>query len=69
MKEKKVKKKESVKKQSFFKSIKSELKKVKWPEKKEVVKYTIATIAFILIFVLLFALLNLAMSVIKGMFL
>lgn len=69
MKEKKAKKKESVKKQSFFKSIKSELKKVKWPEKKEVVKYTIATIIFILIFVLLFALLNLAMSVIKGMFL
>ncbi len=69
MKEKKAKKKESVKKQSFFKLIKSELKKVKWPEKKEVVKFTIATIAFILIFVLLFALLNLAMSVIKGMFL
>lgn len=73
MKEKKSKKKEStkkqtVKKQSFFKGVKNELKKVKWPEKKEVVKYTIATIIFVLIFVLLFAVLNLAISVIKGLF-
>lgn len=68
MKEKKSKKKESTKKISFFKGVKSELKKVKWPEKKEVVKYTIATIVFVLLFVLLFAVLNLAISVIKGLF-
>lgn len=68
MKEKKSKKKEASKKQSFFKGIKSELKKVKWPEKKEVVKYTIATIAFVLLFVLLFAALDLALSFVKGLF-
>ena len=56
------------KKQSFFKAVKQELKKVKWPERKEVVKYTIATIIFIIIFVVLFALLNLGISVIKGLF-
>ena len=68
MKEKGSKKKESSKKQSFFKGVKSELKKVKWPAKKEVVKYTIATIVFVLLFVLLFAVLDLALSFVKGLF-
>lgn len=60
--------KKQAKKQSFFKGVKSELKKVKWPEKKEVVKYTIATVIFIVIFILLFALLNLVLSAVKGLF-
>ena len=72
MKETKTKKKEApkkqTKKQSFFKGVKSELKKVKWPERKERVKYTIATVIFIIIFVALFAVLDLALSFVKGLF-
>ena len=60
--------KKAPKKQSFWKGLKIELKKVKWPEKKEVIKYTLATIIFVVVFVLLFALLNLFMSYIKGLF-
>lgn len=55
-------------KKSFFKEVKAELKKVKWPEKQEVIKYTIATIVFVIILVALFMILNLGMSVIKGLF-
>lgn len=65
---KKTKKKETKKREPYFKAVKSELKKVKWPSRKEVLKYTMATIVFILLFVILFALLNLGMSAIKGLF-
>ena len=41
-KEKKVKKSN---KEGFISSIKAEMKKVKWPSFKEMLKYTIATIA------------------------
>lgn len=34
--------------------IKTELKKVRWPSKKEMVKYSIATILFIVTFALFF---------------
>lgn len=33
----------------FFKNVIGELKKTKWPEKKDMVKYTIATIVFVII--------------------
>ena len=58
---KKTKKKETKKREPYFKAVKSELKKVKWPSRKEGLKYTIATMVFILLFVILFALLNLGM--------
>lgn len=63
-----MKEKKSKKKQSFFKLVKSELKKVKWPERKEVIKYTVATIMFIVVFVLLFSVLDLGLSFVKGLF-
>ena len=47
--EKKVKK-EKTNKQSFFKQVKAELKKVKWPTKNEMIKYSIAVIVFIIVF-------------------
>jgi len=56
------------KKESFFKSVKKELAKVKWPKMSEVVKYTVATVVLILIVVLFFSLLNLLLSFIKGLF-
>lgn len=65
--EKKVKK-TKVQKENYFASITSELKKVKWPSKKEVLKYTFATIMFVLVLVGFFILMSLLMSVIKGAF-
>lgn len=61
-------KEKKVKKESFFVGVRSELSKVKWPTKKDVLKYTIATLVFIIILVAFFVLLSLLMSVIKGAF-
>lgn len=61
-------KKESTKKQGYLKQVRSEMKKVSWPEKNDVAKYTIATLAFCLIVCGFFQLLNLILSFIKGMF-
>ena len=61
-------KKNTKKKETFFKGVKKELAKVKWPKASEVVKYTVATIVLILIVVLFFSLLNLLLSFIKGLF-
>ncbi len=67
--EKKQKKdQKKVKKESYVKSLKKELKMVKWPEKKEVLKYTISTIAFCILICAFFQLLLLLMSVVKGWF-
>ncbi len=64
-----VKKKE--KKKSFNQEVKSELKKVKWPTKEEMVKYSIAVIAFVVIFGLYFygldALFAWISSLVKGL--
>lgn len=65
MKKEKIKKE---KKEGFLKQTRSEMKKVSWPAKKDVFKYTLATLAFCLIVVLFFQLLNLGLSFIKGMF-
>lgn len=56
------------KKESYLAGVKSEISKVKWPTKKDVLKYTIATLVFIIILVAFFVLLSLLMSVIKGAF-
>lgn len=66
VKAKSKKKAPKVKKESFFVGVKSELSKVKWPTKKEVLKYTVATIVFVVILVLFFILMSLIMSFIKG---
>jgi preprotein translocase subunit SecE len=51
---KKEEKKPTVKKESWFHGVKSEFKKVRWPNRKEMVKYSIATICFIIFFGLFF---------------
>ena len=38
----------------FFVSVKKEMKKVRWPKRKEMVKFSIATISLILFFMLIF---------------
>ena len=55
-------------KKSYFKAVKSEMSKVVWPEKKDLIKYTVATIVFVIILVGFFLLLNLGLSVVKGVF-
>ncbi len=52
--DKKSEKKTPVKKESWFHGVKSEFKKVRWPNKKEMLKYSIATISFIIFFGLFF---------------
>lgn len=53
-------------KESYLKRVRKELKLVKWPTAKEVLKYTISTVVFCLILCCLFMLLNLLLSVVKG---
>ncbi len=38
----------------FFVSVKKEMQKVRWPKRKEMVKFSIATLAIILFFMLFF---------------
>jgi len=63
-----LKKEKNKKKSNYFKEVGKELKKVKWPDKKEVFKYTVSTVIFVIIVVGFFILLNMGMSWLKGMF-
>ncbi len=69
--DKKTKKKETkkpeVKKESWWHGVKSEFKKVRWPNKKEMIKYSIATIAFIIFFALIFYLIEVIVYLLKTM--
>lgn len=49
-------KKEKVKKELFLTGVKKEMGKVRWPLKKEMIKYSIATLSFIIFFGLFFTL-------------
>ena len=49
----------------FFASVKKELKKVRWPNKKEMVKYSLATLSIIVIFGLFYTIIDLISAVIK----
>ena len=59
------KKEKKVKKESFFKSVSNEMDKVRWPLKKEMVKYSIATLSFIIFFALFFTLGDLIIAGVK----
>lgn len=59
---------QEVKKDSYIKQVRIEMKKVIWPTFKNVLKYTLATIILCLIFIVFFTLLNLLISFVKGMF-
>ena len=54
-------------KESYFASVKSEMKKVKWPTKKEMLKYTISTLCFIVLFALYFFSIESLFAFIKGL--
>lgn len=67
-KQKKKVKTTKTKKEGFLKGVKKELKKVSWPSKKDVIKYSVATLVFCIIVMVFFQLLNLGLSVVKGVF-
>ncbi len=60
--------KKKVKKNSYFKEVGKELSKVKWPDKKDIIKYTIATVIFVLIVVAFFLVLTMGMSWVVELF-
>lgn len=49
----------------FLVGVKSEMKKVRWPSKKNMIENSVATLSFILIFAVFFAALDLVLSLIK----
>ena len=55
------------KKDNLFKQIKKEMQKVHFPNKKDMVKYSIATIVFVLFFSGYFYLIEIAMAFIKSL--
>lgn len=67
-KKKKNVQKSKKKKESLLKGVRIELKKVTWPSKKDIIKYSVATLVFCIVIMLFFQLLNLGLSVVKGVF-
>ena len=55
-------------KKHFFKDVKGELKKVRWPLKKEMIKYSIATLIFMVILGLFFVATDLIIAGIRMVF-
>ncbi len=52
---------------SFYQEVKGELKKVKWPTKKEMLKYAISTLVFVIMFALFFIGIESLFAFIKGL--
>ncbi len=50
----------------FLVSVKKEMAKVRWPEKKELIKYSIATVCVVVVFSAFFGLLDVVLSTIKA---
>lgn len=51
---------------TFFKEVKKEVSKVKWPSKKEMFKYSVATIIFVLFFGVFFYVIDLIIALLKA---
>ncbi len=49
----------------FLKDVKKEIKKVRWPNKKEMLTYSIATISFVLVFALFFVMTDIILATLK----
>ena len=52
----------------FFEGVKSEFKRIHWPEKKDMVKYSIATIVFIIFCSLFFYLIDIIFALVQTLF-
>lgn len=59
-------KEEKVKKECFLKSVINELKKVHWPDKRYILKYTIVTLVFVVVLALFFYLISALMLFVKA---
>lgn len=64
-KSKKNSKKSTSKKKGFFYEVRKEVSKVKWPTRKDMVKYSVATIIFIIFFAIFFYLIELILALLK----
>ena len=51
----------------FFSEVRKELSKVKWPTKKDMVKYSIATISFVIFFAAFFYLIDFSGAFIESL--
>ncbi len=51
----------------FLKNVKKEMEKVKWPDKKHMIKYTVATLFMIVFFALYFFGINMVIALVKGL--
>ena len=49
----------------FLREVKAEMAKVKWPSKKDMIKYSIATIIFVIFFALFFYAIDLVIALLK----
>ena len=67
MKKKETKKevKKVGKKENLFKQIKKEMSKVHFPNKKDMIKYSVATISFVIFFGIYFYVIELIMALVK----
>ena len=52
----------------FFANVKKEMKKVRWPKKKEMIKFSVATIVVICFFMLFFSASDVVISFVKRVF-
>lgn len=50
---------------NFFKEVKKEISKVKWPTQKNMFKYSLTTIVFIVFFALFFGALDILIAFVK----
>ncbi len=57
---------ENTNEKSYLKEVKSELKKVKWPTKKDIIKYTISTLVIVVFFAIYFVGIESLFAFIKG---
>lgn len=51
----------------FFSEVRKEFSKVKWPNKKDMVKYSVATIVFVIFFALFFYGIMALMSLVQSL--
>jgi len=49
----------------YLAGVKKEVERVRWPNKKEMVKYSVATISFIIFFSLMFYVLDIAVTFLR----
>ena len=52
----------------FFVSVKKEMKKVRWPKRKEMVKYSVATIVIVVFLMAYFTLSDVVISLVEKVF-